>query len=197
PDPVLGCPAERVDMIVGEVKEGVAHLNDATRDPAVLGVALSRFGCCGAEHAHEIARRLVTHGHADTPEGHVVRMVAFGAAPERASDPRATIVPTRSPLPPRLWAAAVALVPEHGLYGTARALHLDYGTLKRHVDGRRDQVHATMPAGFVELATPVPPARDPWLIEIEGMRGTVRVRLNGLALTDLAEFARLVVGAGA
>ncbi len=47
----------------------------------------------------------------------------------RQTRPRA-----RAPLPPHLWAAAVALVPEHGLYGTARALHLDYGTLKAHVE---------------------------------------------------------------
>lgn len=104
----------------------------------------------------------------------------------------------RAPLPPRLWAAAVALVPEHGLYGTARALHLDYATLKRHVNGSGDQLRASGPSGFVELATPPPAsARAPWLMEIEGGRVTVRVRLNGLALTDLAEFTRLVVGAGA
>ena len=101
----------------------------------------------------------------------------------------------RAPLPRGLWAAAVALVPEHGLYGTARELHLDYGTLKRHVEGRGDPVRADVRAGFVELATP-PPVRDTWLIEIEGVRGTVRVRLNGLALTDLADFTRLVVGTG-
>jgi hypothetical protein len=102
----------------------------------------------------------------------------------------------RAPLPPRLWAAAVALVPEHGLYGTARALRLDYGTLKRHVEGSGGPVRAVVPSGFVELATP-PPAHHTWLIEIEGVRATVRVRLNGLALPDLAEFTRLVVGAGA
>ncbi len=103
----------------------------------------------------------------------------------------------RAPLPPRLWAAAVELVPEHGLYGTARALHLDYGTLKRHVEGTCDHVRASVPSGFVELTTSPPPARDTWLIEIEGVRGTVRVRLNGLTLTELADFTRLVVGAGA
>jgi hypothetical protein len=103
----------------------------------------------------------------------------------------------RAPLPPRFWAAAVALVPEHGLYGTARALHLDYGTLKRHVEGRGAPVRPSAPPGFVELAPPPPPARDTWLIEIEGVRATVRVRLTGLALTDLADFTRRVVGAGA
>ena len=102
----------------------------------------------------------------------------------------------RAPLPPHLWAAVVALVPAHGLYGTARALHLGYGTLKRHVDGRGAPVRPSAPPGFVELAPPPLPARDTWLIEIEGVRATVRVRLNGVALTDLAAFTRLVVGAG-
>jgi hypothetical protein len=87
----------------------------------------------------------------------------------------------------------VALVPAHGLYGTARALHLDYGTLKRHVTGNG----ARVPSGFVELARPPAPARDTWLIEVDGGGATVRVRLTGLALTDLAHFTRLVVGAGA
>jgi hypothetical protein len=43
-DPVLGCVADRPDMIVGEVKEGLARFNAATRDPVVLELALARFG---------------------------------------------------------------------------------------------------------------------------------------------------------
>src|SRR6516225_2434972 len=79
PDPVLGCPPDRPDMIVGEVKEGAARFNDAARDPAVLAVALARFGCCGADHAADVARQLIADGRAETPDGHTVRMVAFGA----------------------------------------------------------------------------------------------------------------------
>lgn len=45
----------------------------------------------------------------------------------------------RATLPPRLWAAAVALVPEHGLYGTARALGVSYGALKRHLERDHDR----------------------------------------------------------
>ena len=92
----------------------------------------------------------------------------------------------RARVPPRLWAAAVALVAEHGLYATARALHLDYGALKQHV-----------PSKFLELPGPPPPVRDACVIEIEGPRSTVRLRLNGLALTELADFTRMVVGIGA
>lgn len=78
-DPALACPADRPDMIVGEVKEGAARFNPATRDPDVLQVALARFGCCHAEHASELARALLAHGHVDTPSGHRLRMVAFGS----------------------------------------------------------------------------------------------------------------------
>ena len=80
PDPMLNCPADRPDMIVGEVKEGAARLNLAMRDPAVLEVALVRFGCCPSEHAAPVTRQLLTEGHAITPTGHAIRMVAFGGS---------------------------------------------------------------------------------------------------------------------
>ncbi len=74
----------------------------------------------------------------------------------------------RAPLPPRLWAAAVALVSEHGLYGTARALHLDYGALKQHVQATDGQVRGRVPAGFLELPMSPAPTGNAWPIEIEG-----------------------------
>jgi hypothetical protein len=95
PDPILGCPTDRPDMIVGEVKEGVARLNAAMRDPLVLEVALSRFGCCSAEHAAALTRQLVARGHATTPAGHSIRMVAFGDSPDGAIQEPWTTVPMR------------------------------------------------------------------------------------------------------
>ena len=82
PDPALGCPSGRPDMIVGEVKEGPARFNPATRDPHVLGIALARFGCCESEHGERLAETLLARGHVDTPSGHAVRMVAFGSVPD-------------------------------------------------------------------------------------------------------------------
>jgi hypothetical protein len=78
PDPVLACPIDRPDMIVGEVKEGAARFNAAMRDPVVLEIALRRFGCSAPAHIREVTHRLLSQGHALTPEGHSVRMVAFG-----------------------------------------------------------------------------------------------------------------------
>lgn len=93
PDPVLQCRSDHPDMIVGEVKEGAAHFNEATRDPEVLSIALTRFGCCDAAHSIELANELVRHGHAITPAGHVVRMVAFGMPPDQGGVHRGTLVP--------------------------------------------------------------------------------------------------------
>ncbi len=81
-DPALGCPVGKPDMIVGEVKEGAAHFNPATLDPAVLEVALARFGCCAPEHAAEVARCLLDRGEVTAPSGHIIRMIAFGSAYE-------------------------------------------------------------------------------------------------------------------
>jgi len=78
-DPVLEAPADRVDMIVAEVKEGPARFNPATRDRLVLAAALARFGCCAHPEAAPVVERLLRRGRARTAAGHVVRMVAFGA----------------------------------------------------------------------------------------------------------------------
>ena len=95
PDPVLGCPADRPDMIVGEVKEGAARFNAATRDPLVLSIALARFGCCPLEHSQDLTRRLLSRGQVVTPAGHAVRMVAFGDTPDSGREGNWTTVPMR------------------------------------------------------------------------------------------------------
>ncbi len=77
-DPALGGEPGRPDMIVGEVKQGRARLNPPLRQPEVLEVVLTRFGCCPAEHAPELVRQLLARGRAMTPAGHAIRMVAFG-----------------------------------------------------------------------------------------------------------------------
>lgn len=78
-DPVLGVPAEQPDMLVGEVKEGRAELNAAATDPAVLRAVLVRFGCCPREDAPALVARLLQDGSAPLPDGHRLRLVAFGS----------------------------------------------------------------------------------------------------------------------
>ena len=78
-DPALGASLERGDMIVGEVKEGRAELNEAATDPAVLRTALVRFGCCPPDRAGALGESLLREGDAVLPVGHRIRMVAFGS----------------------------------------------------------------------------------------------------------------------
>ena len=98
----------------------------------------------------------------------------------------------RSPIPPALWAAAVALARHHGLYSTARTLHLDYTALKKRFAADAGHAASARPT-FVEL----PSARSEYIIEIDGPRATVRMRVTGLALADLARLTRTLAGADA
>lgn len=91
-DPELGVPPEIADMLIGEVKEGRAEFNTATRDPDVLKAALVRFGCCSDERVDGTVDRLLRDGHATLPNGHRIRMVAFGARVGDVDRPGATTV---------------------------------------------------------------------------------------------------------
>lgn len=57
--------------------------------------------------------------------------------------------PARMPAP--LWDAAVSLARTHGLYPIARALRLDYGSLKKRLAGPVQGEAGGGSAGFVEL----------------------------------------------
>ena len=70
-------------------------------------------------------------------------------------------VSRRSPIPAALWAAAVTVARRHGLYPTARTLHLDYTSLKKHLQSADERAPALASPTFVELA-PVPLATTPY-----------------------------------
>ena len=80
PDPALKVPRDQADLIIGEVKEGRAMINEAATDPDVIAKILKRFGCSTAAEAHRSARALLANGAIDTRAGHRVRLVAFGTA---------------------------------------------------------------------------------------------------------------------
>jgi hypothetical protein len=87
-------------------------------------------------------------------------------------------------MPAALWSAAVALARQHGLYPTARALRVDYGSLKR----RRDAAalpRVTAPA-FVELSTAAPTGLGPCVIELDARPGRrLRIEVAGVTMADL------------
>lgn len=92
PDEVLAIGRDEADMIIGEVKEGRAELNQAATDRSVLWSALARFGCCPHEHVPPLVDALLRHGEVTTPGGHRVRMVAFGSIAPSGSHRYAVIL---------------------------------------------------------------------------------------------------------
>ena len=90
-DPGLGVPADTIDMIIGEVKEGKVGINSGVRDPAVLKAVIGRFGD-SAEEADRVVTELLNRGVATLPSGYAVRLVAFGAFPPGSEVPPCRII---------------------------------------------------------------------------------------------------------
>lgn len=110
---------------------------------------------------------------------------------------RRTRTHLRAPIPKNIWAGAVALARQHGLYQTARALPINYGTLKQHLEAADGASGVRARSGFVELLPINPPAGDDSVIEVEGPRLTVRLRLHGVTLPDLVWLSRALAGVDA
>lgn len=85
-DPELGVDDGRMDMIIGEVKEGRARFNAGAYSPDVVEAVIRRFGCCTGDPA-ATARAVLDGDPADALAGGGmscrVRMIVFaGVAPQ-------------------------------------------------------------------------------------------------------------------
>lgn len=94
----------------------------------------------------------------------------------------------RLPIPERLWASAVELALEHGLHRTARALRLDYYSLKKRLSAvEGPPCRPTSKATFVELLPPGASGVSACTIEMENAQGgKMKIHLQGLGSPDLA-----------
>jgi len=90
-DPGLGAPADSIDMVIGEVKEGRVGINTGTRDPEVLKVVVNRLGDPTADADHAVDE-LLTNGSTRLSSGVMLRMIAFGAFPPGAPVPPCRII---------------------------------------------------------------------------------------------------------
>ena len=84
PDPALNLSDEHLEMIIGEVKEGKARLNESAYSLPVIEAVIRRFGCC---HDPAAVARAVFEGrkartHASGGMACRMRMVVFGGAAE-------------------------------------------------------------------------------------------------------------------
>jgi hypothetical protein len=74
---------ERIDLIIGEVKEGRADLNRAATDRTVLHAALHRFGTIGEGDAELLVDQMLETGEAIHAAGIRVRLMSFGSRPPK------------------------------------------------------------------------------------------------------------------
>ncbi len=96
-------------------------------------------------------------------------------------------------MPAALWAAAVALARHHGLYTTARRLHVDYGALKKRLDAA-GAGRGPSPA-FIELPAAGPTGLGPCVIDLEGRRGRrMRIEVAGVTVADLVTLTQVAWG---
>ena len=110
---------------------------------------------------------------------------------------RRTRAHPRAPIPKSLWADAVALARREGLSQTARALPIHYGALKQHLDVADATAGVDARSGFVELSPMPPMACDDCVLEVDGPRTTVRRRVHGIGISDLARLSRAIAGVDA
>ena len=99
----------------------------------------------------------------------------------------------RLPIPAALWAAAAVVAREHGVFRTAKTLHLEHSKLKGMVKSTKPSVRrapARPPAGFLELVAPQAVSPTECVIELEGPRGKMRIQWKGATAPDLAGLSR-------
>ncbi len=90
-------------------------------------------------------------------------------------------------IPEPLWAAAVKMVGQYGLHRTARALRVDYYSLKRRVEEAGSEPGR---ATFVEVTAAASGVGE-CLVELEGADGAkMRIHLKGGDAPDLIALSR-------
>jgi hypothetical protein len=106
----------------------------------------------------------------------------------------------RSRIPESLWALAVKMADTYGINRTARALRLDYYSLKKRIEPKAAAAvgvpNGEALATFLEVA-PLPPAgAGECTVELEDAGGAkMRIHLKGHEMPDLTALSRSFWGA--
>ena len=100
----------------------------------------------------------------------------------------------RSRIPESLWTSAVKMAIAYGINRTARALRVDYYSLKERVESEAPSSSASersTSSTFVELTAPVIASTCECLVELEDVAGAkMRIHLKGVEVPDLAALSR-------
>ena len=102
----------------------------------------------------------------------------------------------RSRIPESLWISAVKMARVYGINRTARALGVDYYSLKERVESEASSCGVSerkrnTSSSFVELAAPAIASTCECLLELEDVAGAkMRIHLKGVEVPDLAALSR-------
>ena len=94
-----------------------------------------------------------------------------------------------TPFPVKFWTKAVSIAEQHGACATAKALLIDYSTLRRKIK----EANPTIKADFVELFQPMQTQCSvlDCVIEIQSSRGSrLRLEANSLPVSELVAIVR-------
>ena len=108
-------------------------------------------------------------------------------------------------IPAEMWTAAVQMARQFGVQRVAKGLRVDYGRLKRRVQGTGGEARSgrvgtrKVDAGFVEMVVSPPsvtPGRCECALELENAQGAkMRLELNGNGLGALGAVCSAFWGA--
>ena len=104
-----------------------------------------------------------------------------------------------SRIPAALWAAAVKQAKAYGVHPTAKALGVDYYSLKKRLEeklgARSRRAAPANGAKFVELSAAVRTGIPECIIELEDIEGAkMRIQVKGIEAGDLATLSRSLWG---
>lgn len=100
-------------------------------------------------------------------------------------------------IPGSLWATAVKLAKAYGVFRTARALGLDYSSVKKRVESASQSavVAPAKAATFLELPAPVGLGMPECILELEDAAGAkMRLHFKGIEAIDVAALSRSLWG---
>jgi hypothetical protein len=99
--------------------------------------------------------------------------------------------PTRTKLPESLWAAAVELARQHGIYAVAHPLGLDYTRLKQRLDGISRRPRKAAKPAFIELIGSGAATLPECIIEFESAGGgKMRIQWKAAVAPDWTSLLR-------
>ena len=100
---------------------------------------------------------------------------------------------SRSRIPEALWLEVVDVARKNGLNRTARALGLDYYSLKKRLATAESAACGERPAaGFVELLAREGAGAQEWVLEFESVQGAkLKVQLKGSAVPELTALSQV------